>query len=515
MVGEEDELEIAGRPVALLGDDHVGDPLALGVALVQLFAVEHDDDVGVLLERARVAQVGQLRLSLIPLALFGLSGKLRQRDDRDLQLLGQELQAARDLRDLLRAVVETAVARHQLEVIHEDQVEPLLPLQALRLGAHHGHRHGGAVIDEEVRPPDRRLREHEPLDRLLRGIPVADLLGIHVGLRAEDPEAELLHGHLQRKEPDGLPRLAQGDMLRDVQREGGLAHGGARREDDQVGGLESRGHPVELREARGQAREHALPGARVLDDFQVVLDDLSDRREGLAHGIVGDLEDLARDVVQELFRGLVLRQAVPNDPLAGADQPPQRRLFLDDPGIVLDVADIRHPVDQPGEVGRVHRLGAAGVQLLLEREQVDLGGPFEEVEHAAEDPLVLVAVEIVLFQDRNDERDCGRVEQDRAEHGALRLSVLRQRFLGRDGLFEHRFFLETNCPMFYPQRSGVNVSERFPQPRSGRRPIRAGSKNISVALSTDLLNAGPGTNEVRGACVPPRLTKRTIFRPRG
>ena len=74
VVAEKDEREVAGRAVALLGDDDVGDALALGLLVVELLAVEEDDDVGVLLDRARVAQVGQLRLAQLALALLRLRG---------------------------------------------------------------------------------------------------------------------------------------------------------------------------------------------------------------------------------------------------------------------------------------------------------------------------------------------------------------------------------------------------------------------------------------------------------
>ena len=89
MVGEEDERKVAGRAVALLRDDHVRDPLALRVAVVELLAVEKDDDVGVLLDRARVAQVRELGLALVALALFRRARELRERHDRHLQLLGE------------------------------------------------------------------------------------------------------------------------------------------------------------------------------------------------------------------------------------------------------------------------------------------------------------------------------------------------------------------------------------------------------------------------------------------
>ena len=54
-------LRQAGRAGAVLGDDDVGYPLALGGGVVDLFAVDEHDDVGVLLDRTRFTKVGEHR----------------------------------------------------------------------------------------------------------------------------------------------------------------------------------------------------------------------------------------------------------------------------------------------------------------------------------------------------------------------------------------------------------------------------------------------------------------------
>ena len=60
IVAEEGELDGPDRPVAVLGDDQLGDAGLLGlVAVVVLVAVEEADQVGVLLDRARLAQVAR------------------------------------------------------------------------------------------------------------------------------------------------------------------------------------------------------------------------------------------------------------------------------------------------------------------------------------------------------------------------------------------------------------------------------------------------------------------------
>src|SRR4026207_128581 len=69
VLGDERHLDLAGRPVALLADDDVGDPIALlRLQAVALRPVQEEDHVGVLLQRAGLPQVRQLGL----LALAGL-----------------------------------------------------------------------------------------------------------------------------------------------------------------------------------------------------------------------------------------------------------------------------------------------------------------------------------------------------------------------------------------------------------------------------------------------------------
>src|SRR5439155_8785696 len=75
------------RPVAVLREDQFGLALLLVIGVV---AMDEHDDVAVLLERARFAEIGQLR-ALVG-ARLRVPVQLRQRQDRDLELLRQELQ---------------------------------------------------------------------------------------------------------------------------------------------------------------------------------------------------------------------------------------------------------------------------------------------------------------------------------------------------------------------------------------------------------------------------------------
>src|SRR5690606_40491147 len=58
VLAEERQAAGADGAVALLADDHLGDALVLGILVVDLVAVDEQDDVGVLLDGAGFPQVG-------------------------------------------------------------------------------------------------------------------------------------------------------------------------------------------------------------------------------------------------------------------------------------------------------------------------------------------------------------------------------------------------------------------------------------------------------------------------
>src|SRR3954453_19862033 len=99
----ERELLDAGGAAAVLREEQLGDAGGVGLfRVVVLVAVDEHHQVGVLLDRARLAQVGEDR----PLVMALLDGarQLGQRDDRYLEVASEHLQGARDLRDLLDTV---------------------------------------------------------------------------------------------------------------------------------------------------------------------------------------------------------------------------------------------------------------------------------------------------------------------------------------------------------------------------------------------------------------------------
>src|SRR6195952_5744340 len=121
VVALEADGDVAGGAVAVLGPDDVGLAGAGGLLLVDVLAVQQHHDVGVLLDRARLAQVAHHR-ALVG-ALLGTTVELGERDDRHVELLGQQLDLAGELRDLDLTGLDLLAAAHQLEVVDHDQLQ--------------------------------------------------------------------------------------------------------------------------------------------------------------------------------------------------------------------------------------------------------------------------------------------------------------------------------------------------------------------------------------------------------
>ena len=90
---QEHQVDVADRARTVLGHDNtrdalVGSVVARGLSLVGGTVQEHDD-IGVLLDGARFAQVGKLRA--LAGTGFDLTRQLRQRDQWDLEFLGHNL----------------------------------------------------------------------------------------------------------------------------------------------------------------------------------------------------------------------------------------------------------------------------------------------------------------------------------------------------------------------------------------------------------------------------------------
>src|SRR6516165_9532800 len=109
----EDELDLVGRTVALLGDEDVGHVALFGrgVEIEEIGAVDEHDDVGVLFDSAGLAEVRELRAALVAL---GSPGELAEDEDGNLQLLGETFESAGNAGDFFLAGIKAATPGDQL-----------------------------------------------------------------------------------------------------------------------------------------------------------------------------------------------------------------------------------------------------------------------------------------------------------------------------------------------------------------------------------------------------------------
>src|SRR3984957_562409 len=87
--------------------------------------------VRVLFDRTGFAKIGELRTLVV--ALLDLARKLRERQDRNIELLGQRLEAGGDFGQFLHAIVAARFrSRQKLQIVDNEKIEAALAFQAPR-----------------------------------------------------------------------------------------------------------------------------------------------------------------------------------------------------------------------------------------------------------------------------------------------------------------------------------------------------------------------------------------------
>ena len=219
----------------MLGEVDLGDAALGRVLVVDLFAVDQENHIRVLLDGARLAQVGHHRLLLG--ARLDAAIELRQRDHRYLQFLGQCLEAAGNLGNFGSAVFLGARHLHELQVIDDDQVEPVLAGNAPRPRAQLGRRQAGRLVNKDPGFGELAGCRRDPHPIFVGNLPAADAIERHAADRAQHAREQLLGGHFHAEDGDrGARARVHRHILRNVHRQGGLAHRRAAGDDHQVTG---------------------------------------------------------------------------------------------------------------------------------------------------------------------------------------------------------------------------------------------------------------------------------------
>ena len=250
------------------------DVIAVGVfgALgVILRAVDEAYDVGILLDGARLAEIGKNRP--LVLACLRASVQLRQRDDRYVEFLGESLERARYGRHLLLAASQFhAGGVHQLEVVDHDKFHAAFTHKTPRFGAQFRNGEARCLVEIEWSAESQAYARIQTVPFIGSQLAAFDFLSFQIG----DVGYKTLHkldiGHLQGEYRHG-DVIVYRHILGHGEYECRLTHGGARGDDDQVGVLPARSHLVQARVAGLQTGESGLGIGRSLDLFQGEIQD--------------------------------------------------------------------------------------------------------------------------------------------------------------------------------------------------------------------------------------------------
>ena len=228
---------------------------------------------------------------------------------------------------------------------------PCARLEAARLGAHLEHADRRGIVDEHLRFGERAQGVRQAAVILLVEMPGPEPMRVDSRLGRQHAHEQLLFRHLEAEKPDdhGGGRT---DVLRHVQHQAGLPHRRTSGDDNQVPALEAGRHVVEIREAARHAGDRPLVLLQLLDGRETGLHQVAQRHEAGADPVFGDRENGGFRLVQQQVRFLLRLVGLDQDLVGGVDQAPERGLFLDDPGVVLDVGRARNSVRERGHVCR-------------------------------------------------------------------------------------------------------------------------------------------------------------------
>ena len=219
------------RAIAVLGQDDLGDVLVLRFLVVVIFAIQEGNDVRILFQGPRFAEVTEHGSFILP--AFDASAELGQGDERHFQFPRQGLEGAGNLGDfLLPAFGITAL--HELQIVDDDQVQAVFRFEAPRLRAHFGDGNARRIVDINRRFIElvAGIGQARPFFIAVE-LACAQFLRIDMGNLAEQSLDELFLRHFQGKEGHRL-MLADADVLGDVQGKGRLAHTRPGSDQDQV-----------------------------------------------------------------------------------------------------------------------------------------------------------------------------------------------------------------------------------------------------------------------------------------
>jgi hypothetical protein len=179
--------------------------------------------------------------------LLDRTAELRQRHHRKVELLGELLETAADLRNFLHAIISSAplpCSLEQLEIIDDHHADALLPLEPASAGAERGDGEARRVVNVERQTLQLGSRAGERTELLLADAAHAQVFRADARLLGEDARGELVGRHFEAEQRDRCTgRLRRLDPVLlvlqqplgrgkpDIGRKRALAHAGAAGDD--------------------------------------------------------------------------------------------------------------------------------------------------------------------------------------------------------------------------------------------------------------------------------------------
>ena len=302
----------------------------------------------------------------------------------------------------------------------------MLGLDAAELGVNVHEVRAGGVVDEQRRFGELHRGHLQHAALVLIQIAEPELLLVHVRLGADQTREQLLVRHFEREDRD-RPGIffARGNALRDVERERGLAHGRAGRDDDQLAGMEAAGHLVDLVEPAGEAADAPAGIEKRADAAVELLDDVAGPEQLVLALGVAQFEERFFGVAQDDVRVFLIEHGPLDDRLRADDDPAEERLLLDDAGVAFEVVNLRQPVVERDQVrDAVHRFEVpAPHQLVRHRHAVDAFALLVERQHGVENAFVLFEAEVVGLENGANDDERRVVEHDGAQYQLFGVGV--------------------------------------------------------------------------------------------
>ena len=240
-------------------------------------------------------------------------------------------------------------------------------------------------------------------------------------------EHELLLAHLETEDAHDLALVDRG-VLGEVESQAGLADGGARCDQDEVGLLQARGECVEVREAGADATDLAFVLVQVVEPVVGAVQQGLQRSEAGFDPLLADREELRLGTVDDLADVTLFFVADAGDLAGGADEVPQYALALHDAGVLDSVEGRGREVDEARQVGRATDLVEMTLPFedLAHGDDVDRLATLVELQHRCVDRAVVLAIEVLGLQQLGYLDDRVLVDEQRAQDGLLGFDGLRR-----------------------------------------------------------------------------------------